>query len=72
MEQDPEPSLTTPPPSLPALFWMFLRIGLTAFGRMCLTTERIGTPPITRTACTYSRVRKVSVSPRMSRATPNQ
>jgi len=32
MEQDPEPSLTTPPPSLAALFWMFLRIGLTAFG----------------------------------------
>jgi chromate transporter len=32
MEPSPEPPVTTPRPSLHALFWMFLRIGLTAFG----------------------------------------
>ena len=43
-----------------------------AFGTMCLSTERSGRPPITLTACTYSRLRSDSVSPRTSRATPNQ
>src|ERR1700684_1358196 len=32
MEQSPEPSVTTPRPSLAALFWMFLRMGLTPLG----------------------------------------
>ncbi len=40
----------------------------TAFGMMCRTTIRLPPPPIARTACTYSRVRSVSDSPRMRRA----
>ena len=43
-----------------------------ALGTMCLITDRIGRPPITLTACTYSRLRSARVSPRTSRATPNQ
>ena len=44
----------------------------TAFGMMCRTTIRPPPPPIARTACTYSRVRSVSVSPRMRRAGTSQ
>ena len=39
-----------------------------ALGMMCRLMIRSRLPPMTRTACTYSRVRNDSVSPRMSRA----
>jgi len=43
-----------------------------AFGTMCLIIARLLLPPRTLTAWTYSRVRRVRVSPRTSRATPSQ
>ena len=43
-----------------------------ALGRMWRRTIRRRLPPMTRTACTYSRTRSVSVSPRMSRAGTSQ
>ena len=42
------------------------------FGTMCRVIARLLRPPMTFTAWTYSLVRRVSVSPRMSRATPSQ
>ena len=39
-----------------------------AFGAMRRSTIRALPPPITRTACTYSRTRRLSASPRTSRA----
>ena len=44
----------------------------TALGMMCRLMIRLRLPPMTRTAWTYSRVRKESVSPRMSRAGTSQ
>ena len=44
----------------------------TALGIMWRTTIRPPPPPIARTAWTYSRVRRVSVSPLMSRAGTSQ
>ena len=41
-------------------------------GMMCRTTIRASVPPITRTASTYSRVRRLSVSPRIKRAGVSQ
>ena len=38
------------------------------FGMMWRRTMRLRVPPITRTACTYSRTRSDSACPRMSRA----
>ena len=43
-----------------------------ALGTMCRTIARALPPPTTLTACTYSLVRRLSVSPRTSRATPSQ
>ena len=41
-------------------------------GMMWRKRSGVRLPPMTRTACTYSRTRRVSVSPRISRAGTSQ